>query len=210
MMQVKISDLIYINDAARALKKSNVMWIKNKLICIDNLNYIIFCSLDPDKLSVLPNRGIIFNQRELSKFMKAVSIESQFDIEDSEFNQTTVLSTSLSNETLIIKVSNKLDKMILDKLYTAINIDMNMMHNNEIDVSKELSQLYGLTKTAGSILYKHDCFHTMTLFNGILPLNKADLIFLTLYDNPDNTFIARFRIQKKNFNIYSYMAYLKV
>ena len=88
MMQVKISDLIYINDAARALKKSNVMWIKNKLICIDNLNYIIFCSLDPDKLSVLPNRGIIFNQRELSKFMKAVSTESQFDIGDSEFKKS--------------------------------------------------------------------------------------------------------------------------
>ena len=60
-MKLLTSDLIYLNDACKSLKCKMAIFISNKLIGIDDFNYIIFTNLDPENISVMPDKGLIIN-----------------------------------------------------------------------------------------------------------------------------------------------------
>ena len=209
MIQITLSDLVYINEAAKAIKCSDVMWIKNKLVGIDNLNYIIYCALDESKLSILPDRGLVFNQRGMAKFMKSIPYSS-YSIDDTLINNNITLTTSVSDYAVTITISAELDNIVGDKLRSIFNYDIAMAQSQEEYMSEKLSDIYSLNKTAGGKLYKHDSEHILTLFGGLLPLTKADKLYMTLYDNPDNTFLARFRVAKKRFTIFVYIMYISI
>jgi hypothetical protein len=51
----------------------------------------------------------------------------------------------------------------------------------------------------------------MTLFSSILPTTKSDKLYLQIFQ-PDliHTFISRFRISKKKFNIITYISFIKI
>ena len=80
----------------------------------------------------------------------------------------------------------------------------------EEDMTERLEDLYKLKRASGAIHYKYDDTHIMTLFSGILPLTKSDKLYMKLKDNSSNTFIVRFRVHKKQFNVYAYLLYLKI
>ena len=56
----------------------------------------------------------------------------------------------------------------------------------------------------------NDTKYFITLFSGLLPLNKSDKVNLQICDLHDNKFIAKFTVMKKKIDIYIYLAYLKV
>ena len=205
-MILNIADLIYINDAAKALKCKYIMWIDNKIVGVDNFNYIVYTTLNPDNISIFPTKGYIINQRNLSKFIKSISIESQFNIDES-LNKNTI--STLTN-ILDIECDKRTEMMVKDRLNNALNIDNSLLELPEEDMTDKLSMVYKLTKSSGAIHYKYDDNHIMTLFSGILPLAKSDKFYLKLSDNSNNTFIVRFIIKKKQFNIYVYLLYLKI
>ena len=60
-------------------------------------------------------------------------------------------------------------------------------------------------------MYKYDSTHILTLFGGLLPLNKSDKIYIILEDNIDGkTFTVRFRVHKKICDIIIFLNYLKI
>ena len=203
---IKTSDLIHINDASKSIKCRNVMWIDNKIISIDNFNYIKFTILNPDKISVFPKEGYIINQRELSAFIKTITTESQFSIDERNID----IPLYTINGEFHIRKDKYIETIIINKLVQASILDNDMVNIPEINMSEKLQQLYKLSKTSGSILYKYDENHLMTLFAGVVPLNKSDKLFLKICDNSESTFIARFRAEKKSFNVFVYLLYLKL
>ena len=203
---IKTSDLIHINDASKSIKCRNVMWIDNKIISIDNFNYIKFTILNPDKISVFPKEGYIINQRELSAFIKTITTESQFSIDERNID---IPLYTISGE-FHIRKDKYIETIIINKLVQASILDNDMVNIPEVNMSEKLQQLYKLSKTSGSILYKYDENHLMTLFAGVVPLNKSDKLFLKICDNSESTFIARFRAEKKSFNVFVYLLYLKL
>ena len=82
-----------INEAAKALKCRNFMWKQNKIISMDSMDYILYSELNTDKLLTYPTKGIVMNQRELSKIMKSITTESYFDISDELLSNTTIVNT---------------------------------------------------------------------------------------------------------------------
>ena len=205
-MILTISDIIYINEAARNLKQKDAMWIRDKLVGIDNMNYIIYAQLDVSKLSILPNRGIIFNQRDLSKFTKSISVESKFEIDETSRASTIATIT----EVMIVTTSQQIEYKVISNLTLSGNTDVSMQCVQEEDMSVKLQDLYNMSKTSGAMQYKYDSLHILTLFSGILPLAKSDKLFIKIFDVSENIFLARFRIQKKQFNIFTYIQYLKI
>lgn len=214
MIRLVLSDLIHINNAARAFKQANVIWLQDKLFGLDNYNnYITICVLDRSELSILPLKGLMFNQRELAKFMKNISTESEFFIDDSnQIMNKTLLTTSLTNDTLSVTQSMELNMIVTNNWSKVVSIENRIADNDlrQQDVTNELEKLFKMSKSTGAFIYKHDKDHMLTLFSGIIPLNKADKVYLTLLDNPDNTFLARFRVSKKKFDVYAYLMYLKI
>ena len=205
-MMLTIGDIIYLNDIGKLLKQKNFMWLDNKIFGLDNPNYICLLYLNPEKLSVLPQNGLIFNQRELSKFTKSISIENSFEISD-------VLNVSLiatMSETLTITKSPQVENRIIGTIRTVNEIESQIINLPEVDMTQRLEELYSMNRSSGALQYKYDRNHILTLFSGVLPLAKADKLLMKLWDNSNTTFLVRFRIPKKQANIFVYLLYLKI
>lgn len=208
MIRTPISDLMQINEAAKALKCRNFMWKQNKIISIDSMDYILFSELNTDKLLTYPTKGIVMNQRELSKIMKSITTESYFDISDELLSNTTIVNTI--NDSMAFKIDSSIDASVDRNLNISHEMD-ELIGNNNIDITDRLGALFKLNRASGSINFQYDDEHILTLFVGILPLAKSDKILINLRDYPNsNIFCVRFTVVKKLFKVYAYLKYIKI
>ena len=209
MIRTPISDLMQINEAAKALKCRNFMWKQNKIISIDSMDYILYSELNTDKLLTYPIKGIVMNQRELSKIMKSITTESYFDISDELLSNTTIVNTI--NDSMAFKIDSSIDASVDRNLNISYQMDELMIGNNNIDITDRLGALFKLNRASGSIYFQYDGNHILTLFVGILPLAKSDKILINLHDYPNsNIFCVRFTVIKKLFKVYAYLKYIKI
>ena len=208
MIKLMISDLTYINEIAKVLKQKNFMWYHDLIIGVDNLDYSIYGALNTDRLSVYPENGIIMNQRDLSKVMKSITTESYFEFEDTLNKNTQLISTISDSMTMSVDVS--IMNIIINNLKKDREIDMDMMGYLEENITSNISDLYNVSKYTGTFWYKYDNDHMMALIPGVLPLAKSDKTYLTIQDYPDNTFVSRFRIEKKLTDVHIYLKFLKI
>lgn len=208
MIRTPISDLMQINEAAKALKCRNFMWKQNKIISMDSMDYILFSELNTDKLLTYPTKGIVMNQRELSKIMKSITTESYFDISDELLSNTTIVNTI--NDSMAFKIDSSIDASVDRNLNISHEMD-ELIGNNNIDITDRLGALFKLNRASGSINFQYDDEHILTLFVGILPLAKSDKILINLRDYPNsNIFCVRFTVIKKIFKVYAYLKYIKI
>ena len=208
MIRTPISDLMQINEAAKALKCRNFMWKQNKIISIDSMDYILYNELNTDKLLTYPTKGIVMNQRELSKIMKSITTESYFDISDELLSNTTIVNTI--NDSMAFKIDSSIDASVDRNLNISHQMD-ELIGNNNIDITDRLGALFKLNRASGSINFQYDNEHMLTLFVGILPLAKSDKILINLHDYPNsNIFCVRFTVIKKLFKVYAYLKYIKI
>ena len=209
MLVIPIADLVYINDAARAFKQKNFMWYQNMLIGIDNTDYFTNISLDTSKFSTWISQNCpIFNQRDLSKFMKSITSEQSFVIDDTKYyNMIHTIS-----ETATVFIDKRLENKIKYNLNNTISIDSSMINTPEQDFTERLSMLFKMNSTAGAVQYHIDNEYSITVFGNLLPLNKADKIYVTLKDDEFNNkiFYVRYRVHKKAYDVYTYVKYLKL
>ena len=209
MIRTPISDLMQINEAAKALKCRNFMWKQNKIISMDSMDYILYNELNTDKLLTYPTKGIVMNQRELSKIMKSITTESYFDISDELLSNTTIVNTI--NDSMAFKIDSSIDAGVDRNLNISYQMDELMIGNNNIDITDRLGALFKLNRASGSINFQYDNEHILTLFVGILPLAKSDKILINLHDYPNsNIFCVRFTVIKKLFKVYAYLKYIKI
>ena len=208
MIRTPISDLMQINEAAKALKCRNFMWKQNKIISMDSMDYILYNELNTDKLLTYPTKGIVINQRELSKIMKSITTESYFDISDELLSNTTIVNTI--NDSMAFKIDSSIDASVDRNLSISHQID-ELIGSNNIDITDRLGALFKLNRASGSINFQYDNEHMLTLFVGILPLAKSDKILINLHDYPNsNIFCVRFTVVKKLFKVYAYLKYIKI
>jgi hypothetical protein len=207
ILELSISDLVYINDAAKSLKYSDFVFINNLLVGIDNINtYTSKVILDVNKLSNVSLIGLSFNQRELSKFVKSLSVESSFYIDENQ--PINKIYSSVGAVELNIHIDSAMNNLVAAKINQSLDID-NLMINSE-DVTADMEKLFSMRKGDGAFYYVSHDNHYMTLFNGLLPLNKSDKIFLSIYDAGYGTFTTRFIVKKSKFTIMVYVSYLSI
>jgi hypothetical protein len=157
---------------------------------------------------MISNKGdwsvFIIDTRELSAFIKTITVESEFEVHNQSIS-TTGGSLSLNSDVRILNLASA--------QYTRA-MQLMVSGNKVIDcknVDEELIPLKNVKKTDGEVHIKIGEYF-MTLFTGLLPIAKADKVFLTIYDNftPDSIFIAQFEVKKKKFSTNVFVAYLKI
>ena len=212
-MSVKLmtSDLFYLNDVAKAIKQKDVIWKGYIMMGMDSLDCCVFTYLNSSKLSILPPKGILLNQRELSKFCSTISLEDGFELDKYGALES---SDIIKTRSMIMNIQSSI---IMDSKAEACFDRAVKVHNTmlqaqlkENDVTSEFGSLYGLSKSAGvkeKYVYNG---HIMLLFGGALPLNKADRLYLTLMDNNDGTFYTKFRVHKKTCDVYVFMRFMNL
>jgi hypothetical protein len=65
------SELVYINEAAKALKQKEFILIDNAMIGLDNIQSIVTYVLLDNNFFINHLNGVIINQRALSAFVKS-------------------------------------------------------------------------------------------------------------------------------------------
>ena len=60
----------------------------------------------------------------------------------------------------------------------------------------------------GAKMFKLDQNYIMSNFSSLHPINKSDKIYLTLYPRDEISFISKFVINKKKYEIHEYIRYL--
>ena len=200
--------LLNINEAAKALKQKQFSIFNcNVLVGLDNIDvcfkYTTMTSVMDDESQILENT--IFNLRELSNFVKNITIETEFDIID-------------NNNKYIIKVSNiememyKLNFNIMNRFINLSSCIQNLKHETSLEcINDNISKLFEMRKDDGCLYYIHKNIYYITLFPGLLPLNKSDTVYLEIYSDVNtNSFIAHFIVKKKKYSIDIFIRYLKV
>ena len=205
-MNITTSELVYINEAAKALKQKDFVLIDNAIIGLDNIQYIVtYVLLDSNFINNYFN-GIIINQRSLSAFIKTISIESDFEFDSIDTTLRTVSGGELS-----IRFDQRITSFAYNKYKYALSIDnTTKVIINEVEVPEILNKIQNMSKAdgAGNVIYEG---YYMTLFPSILPTTKSDKLYLQIFQ-PDliHTFTTKFRINKKKFNIITYISFIKI
>ena len=198
-MIIKTVDLITIQNIAKSFKQKDFVLLNNKLYST-NINYYLVTSGFPVDII----EPIILNYKELSDFIKNITIETEFEVSN---------NTIINNAGVILPIRFP-TKYQLDELISKIDYINRISANNKVikygDVTSELEKVFSMKIADGSYYYNKDNIYFMTLFSGLFPLNKADKIELDIMDL-GNTFISKFDIiKKKNIKISIYVHYLKV
>lgn len=208
---MKASELIYLNEAAKALKQKNFIIKNNTIVGADNTAFLIYTALDPSYF--YPQEFIYntqINSRELSAFVKDIQLMQDFKF------HSNMNGLGIYNGSKILNFVNKqqtFDNIAIDrniKFVKTIQNNSNMCVEPEENVTDEFNFLFTLKKDSGCSNYVYKNKYYMTLFSGILPLNKSDKIYLSIYGNNSVSFNALFRVEKKKFNVIICIAYLYI
>lgn len=209
-MKLTTVELVHINDAAKALKARNVALFGNAIVSMDNINYMLsYTSLD-SKFVCNYYDWICINQRELSSFIANITAESEFTFDDKNNYTAGTLSGKAS---LTVR---PLSKPEIDNISYKMNVFANMhttmiyaVPNQECPELKEV--IYPLSRDDGDIRYIYNGY-CLTLFSPLIPLNKADKLLISIYEDPNEpiSFIAQFTVVKKKFAVTVVIKYLKV
>jgi hypothetical protein len=208
--KITVEDLLQINEAAKALKqKSFTIFNCNILVGLDNIDVCLKYTTIPIVLNEKSQalEAMQFNTRELSAFMKSITIETELDILIDNTNYSIYISNNNSNIIL-----NKVNINLLEK-FTIINNEINtkgIICNSEL-INDKISKLFEMHKADGCLYYIHHNKYYITMFPGMLPLNKSDKVFLEIIGHDQyKYFIAHFEIKKKKYTINIFIRYLKL
>lgn len=195
-LHLELSDIIKVLEASKALKISGtVIWYNNMILHGESDNHIAISFLNTDH-GAFPLRGIALNHRQLSAFSKNL-ISLNNDLQFAEFGTDIKQIQNEKQDNLALQMSNFIDRKVAHDISMHRLLDTNMYGLPEDDVSKEFDTLYHAVKADGSIQCIHNGY-IMYIWPAIIPLHKADKIYLTILDNHQGTFTSRFRIVKKS------------
>lgn len=205
MGQIKTVDLIYLNEAAKALKQNNFQYLSNGNVIIgyDNLDsYTTYVKLDENIFYMPELNGCVLSARELSAFIKTICLETEFDLKWNN-NKSFVIASMAG--LLVFHIENI--HLGYSKFTNAEMIDRLPVLCSEEQVNETLANAFALRKSDGAIYYKHHGKYFMTLFSGLMNVSKTDKVYLTLFDYQPYIFVARFVIRKKKFKVNVYIGY---
>ena len=204
-MKLTTAELVYINEAAKALKQKDFILIDNIMIGIDNI-LSTFTYLNLDNTFIVNHiAGCMFNTRSLSAFIKTITLESEF-----EFDFGDILKTQAGGE-LTVPTNRRILEDACRIYKYATSIDSIFPYIREMENVELANKLYNMNKSDGEFM-AHINNHIATVFPSLIPMNKSDKLFITVFDNypMNNLFTIRYRICKKKFNVIVYVSYKDV
>lgn len=211
MIYLTNSDLIYINEAAKALKSSSFIFIRNLIIDLNSYKSgISRIILDPSMIECIPYTGIILNQKEIAKYIKNITVEKGLSIDDTKSTNKFIFSEVSKGTPFEVNVF--IDKILSNNILDIHNRISNIasISDTEEDITDNIvNSLSTMKATSGAMYYKHHNKYFMTIFPSVIPMSKKDKLYLSIYDTHNNgIFYANFRLVKPKFTILIGIAYL--
>lgn len=208
-MTLKTTELLKINDAAKALKQKDIMFYNNLVIGLDRpQSQLIYIDLREQQIFLEPENGIIFNSRDLSAFCKTITIEDKFelDIECGTLPKISYIATTVG--ILSYKIDRHLQFSILNSICRVSSLEF----SNTDEITNDVIWLMDSRKTDGAFKYVYNLNgkdYMMYLSSDLIPVNKKAKVYISVRDYI-TTFMCRFILVKSKFNIYIFSSFLRI
>ena len=123
------------------------------------------------------------------------------------------LETAMVDNLIKYRSITRLGDIDIISIYTKIcsNINPNYIISYNEDIKQDENFNYCLSLKAkdglGKYIYDNKF---ISVFSGLLPINKSDKVSIEIYKSDNNTFLCRFIIDKKFTTLYKYIRYLSI
>lgn len=126
------------------------------------------------------------------------------DIPDAEFNQ-------LLMQNSIFRITTSPIINIFNNIRQCIGIENAVIDIVDLKADPKFNEILSKKAADGNSLYRIDKNYILSIFSGLLPINKNDKVSFRIYDNnTNNSFIAEFNIDKGFAVVTKYIQYLKM
>ena len=126
------------------------------------------------------------------------------DIPDEEFNQLLI-------ENSIFRITTSPIINIANNIRQCIGIENVVIDIVDLKADPKFNEILSKKAADGNSLYRIDKNYILSIFSGLLPINKNDKVSFRIYDNnTNNSFIAEFNIDKGFTVVTKYIQYLKM
>lgn len=209
MSRINAVDIIYLNEAVKTLKQKNVAVCNGYVIGLDNIEqYVRYIQLDYNLISnTFFTIKAIIDAAELSAFVNGLTTESCFVYD--AYNEYGNIFTNLKDCKLKLYNNRNALKYAMSKLGMCQQYDYKYKNVPMTNIDENIVNLRSMKKTDGTFNLIHNG-QWITMFPGLLPMVKSDKVYLSIYDTSETSFVAKFTVKKKKFDVYVYLAYLKV
>lgn len=161
-----------------------------------------------NKSFTLPDPDIEFPtlQEAISKYVYLYQLTEQFIIKDKDHLVYAMAYHMMS------RLSSVYGTIMQYKLFCENNQNCIVRKFDEEIVDNMIVELKNMRADDGSRLYAISKAHIITIYTGMVPLNKADTLEVVLYDNiSDSKFLIEFIVYKpKTDPIYVYTFFLRI
>jgi len=191
-MLITMDELIEIFEYSKALK-CDIIRVRNKTMYGTDNNFIHLRVLKSDLNNEFPD--MIFYSRDLFEFMKILqSTPDTPNINISKFI------------TIHYEYTNIFENLIKNVSHYAFSIIS--FYNDDLKSNDNFNTINAMKAGDGIGLLKLSERYILTLYNGLLPINKSDKVEVYIRDIDDYRYLANFTIIKKKFSIDVYFMYL--
>ena len=126
------------------------------------------------------------------------------DIPDEEFNQLLIQNS-------IFRITTSPIINIFNNIRQCIGIENAVIDIVDLKADPKFNEILSKKADDGNSLYRIDKNYILSIFSGLLPINKNDKVLFRIYDNnTNNSFIAEFNIDKGFAVVTKYIQYLKM
>ena len=199
------SDLINIRDIAKQLKARDFVVYYDRIISLDNFPIIYgYIQFDTMMLSGIIDIPLVFSYSELNKFCKTIPMESFIEFNEPYRvkyirNGDILLKLSIINSNDLINTQNYMDN--IQRNYIPIY--------DNIDITQTIQPLKDMTINDGCIMIPI-CGIIVSLSPTLFKLNKADKVYVSIFDYSIDSYVFKYMINNKNNQIVYFVKYLKL
>lgn len=180
--------------------KSDIIYIFGNIIYGTDSNFTYLKQMTFDNVLGI---SICYEQKLMNDFIKLCT---DTIVLDNNVLLSNIERLYINNDAYIrniLELERKINEMVLVNTNT-INVD-NVRENSQFEHAISLKSAQGIG------LYKINEEYILSIFKGLLPINKSDKVSLSIYDINDNRFLSRFIVSKpKNKIITVSVMYLKI
>ncbi|MCK9199323.1 MAG: hypothetical protein M0P49_06945 [Bacilli bacterium] len=195
MSTISIEALNELFEYSKVLKCDITMVVGGKVYGTDN-NFIHLRTIESNLTNECPD--MIFYLKDLTEFMKQRSL-SECDINIKDIK----ISDFITMHYEYIGVFNDLISSVNRHLTIPVSFSDEYLRNNE-----DFNTINIMKAKDGIGLLKLSEKYILTIYNGLLPINKDDKIEIYIRDISSYRYLANFTIVKKKFTIDLYFMYL--
>lgn len=209
-MEINLRNVLEdLNTKAKQVKSKIVLVYKNRIIGVDEeASYLKIIGYDN-----IHNLFMIYVQKEMSNFLNGINMLDTIEIVENKL--------ICSNNTEIVIKNDKFALNIINSVNRSEQICASTCnyYKNQLEKDDIFIDLINRKTGEGAKFYKINDKYILSLFKGLLPINKGDKTDLSIFDcgqvydrdgKMNIIFLCKFYIikkQKKNDNITVYIMY---